>query len=163
MLAASCYWFLMPLMSSMNPTRRRCLPTPRACPCKRYQTAGPSPSPSPSPSLQTHAQQQWRAVVLQVLQAAAQLFAIGGVHLGEPVLQRQSFLVKVQGACQGGANCTSALSLNTSHQPVPSKACNDSRRSSCRWCRCSRKRSSKGPARAAANCNQSRSVTSGAR
>ncbi|MNO92760.1 hypothetical protein D3C76_843420 [compost metagenome] len=54
-------------------------------------------------AVQAYAQQQWRAFVLQILQAAAQLFAVGGVHLREPVLQRQTLLLKIQGAGQRGS------------------------------------------------------------
>ncbi|MNS68221.1 hypothetical protein D3C72_1014970 [compost metagenome] len=37
-------------------------------------------------AIQAHAQQQGSASLLQVLQADAQLFAVGGIHLIEPVL-----------------------------------------------------------------------------
>ncbi|MNC04855.1 hypothetical protein D3C81_1397770 [compost metagenome] len=39
-------------------------------------------------AIQAHAQQQWHARHLQVLQTDAQLFAVGGIHLVEPVLYR---------------------------------------------------------------------------
>ncbi|MNQ88195.1 hypothetical protein D3C85_1034510 [compost metagenome] len=49
---------------------------------------------------QAHAQQQRRAFILQGLQATAQLFAVGWVHLIKPVLQWQTQAPEVQRAGQ---------------------------------------------------------------
>ena len=70
--------------------------------------------------LQAHAQFQRRAVVLQGLQMAAQLIAVGGMHVAEPVLDGDPLALQTEVHCQCWRQLHFGAGAATSHHRTSS-------------------------------------------